>query len=89
MEQINISKEKVEGITSKVKDIGGFVLDVAIKQCADEGTISISTGIGILSGLAHGSIKRGVKTGLTVLGVFAGVSVIKNVANNWDEIKGK
>lgn len=88
MEDFTIKKETVENLKNKGKTIGDIAVGAAMKQIADPATISLGLGVGLIQGLKrNGSFKRGVKAGLTTVGVFAGANIIMNVADKWDVIK--
>lgn len=89
MEIFENSKESSEGLKGKVKAVGEIAIDSAIKQIGDAGTMSTSLSIGLVHGLISGSVKRGVKTSLVILGVVASANVVKNIASNWDAIKNQ
>lgn len=56
----------------------GFVV-----QALDSSTISLGLGIGIMQGLKYnGNFKRGLTTGLVVMGVVSTVNGLRNVIEN-------
>lgn len=84
----NISGEKMETLKRKVKFVGDIACKAAAVTLQSEQTLKWSAGIGLIQGLKYnGNFKRGLKAGLATAGVMAGINVISNLANNYEEIK--
>lgn len=87
MEQFTVNKETVEKLKRRGLVAADVAISAAMKQMADEKTVIWSAGIGLIQGLKYnGSLKRGIKAGLTAHGVIGGVNAMWNVARNWDKI---
>lgn len=88
MENFTITKETVEMLKRKGKLIGDIAVSSVMKEIANETTVKMGVGVGLLQGLKYnGNLKRGVKAGLTTVGVVAGMNAVMNIASNWDNIK--
>ena len=71
----------------KAKFVGQAFMDGAKHQLKQPITIGAATYIGIGQGLKYnGSIKRGVETGVVIVGVMVAAAGVYNVIYNWDRI---
>ena len=82
-------EEAINRLKNKGYAIGRIAVAGAMKQVADEGTLMLGVTVGLMQGLKYnGDFKRGVKAGVTTVAVVAGVNGIRNVANQWEFIRG-
>ena len=70
-------------------EVAAVIAKDSIKaQLMEEHTWAVATGFGIYQGLKYnGSVKRGLGTGVAILGIVSGVNAVRNIVGSWSLIK--
>lgn len=80
-------EDKMKTTMSKIGKGSKVFGEAFAKQVTDANTIASSVGVGAYQGLKYnGSVKRGVKAGLSYLGIMGALNGAANVVSNWKEI---
>lgn len=80
-------EDKMKTTISKIGKGSKVFGEAFVKQVTDANTIASSVGVGAYQGLKYnGSVKRGVKAGLSYLGIMGALNGAANVVSNWKEI---
>lgn len=88
MEKITITNEMVEKLKRQGIKVADIAVTSAMNTIANNNSLKVSVGVGLMQGLKYrGNFKRGVKAGVTTMGVLVGIDVVTNVAGNWELIK--
>lgn len=80
-------EDKLKSTMDKIGKGAKVFGDAFIKQVVNVETLAASVGVGAYQGLKYnGSVERGVKAGLSYLGIMGTLNGVVNVVTNWDEI---
>ena len=80
-------KDKLKSTMGKVGKGSKVFGEAFVKQVTDVSTITGSVSVGAYQGLKYnGSVERGVKAGLSYLGIIGALNGAANVVQNWKVI---
>ena len=80
-------EDKLKATIGKIGKGSKVFGEAFVKQVTDVNTIASGVGVGAYQGLKYnGSIERGVKAGLSYLGIMGALNGAVNVVQNWKVI---
>lgn len=82
---INVKGNKLQRQATIIKEIA---IGSAKLVLEDERSYALAGTVGLIQGLKYnGSLNRGVKAGVSTMGVMVGVNIVRNIVGNFEGIK--
>lgn len=86
-EETKSKEDKLKSTMDKIGKGAKVFGEAFVKQVTNVDTIASGMGVGVYQGLKYnGSIERGVKAGLSYVGIMGALNGVTRVVQNWTEI---
>ena len=86
-EETKSMEDKLKSTMDKIGKGAKVFGEAFVKQVTNVDTIASGMGVGVYQGLKYnGSVERGVKAGLSYVGIMGALNGVTRVVQNWTEI---